>query len=225
MSNESGYRDQPDHTRELSGTARVWAGPIFAVDSEQVRLSPQQAPVARQVVVHDNAVAVVALREGSDSSQPGGAPEVLLIHQYRHPVRSRLWEVPAGLLDLAGEDPVVAARRELAEETDLAAHRWDVLVDVFVSPGFTTESVRVFLARDLYLLAPEERSVREAEEAELVPTWVALEEAVQAVMDGGLHQGPTVAGLLAADRARARGWDGLRPADSPWFRSPVAFER
>lgn len=216
-------RDQQDLSREVTGTERVWSGPVFAVDADLVRLDPRSQPVARQVVAHDNAVAVVALREGAGSSQPGGAPEVLMIRQYRHPVRACLWEVPAGLQDVVGEPAVEAARRELAEETDLGARRWDVLVDVYASPGFCTEAVRVFLAREVYELPLDQRVVREAEEAEFVPTWVPLEQAVQAALAGQLHNCSTVAGILAAERCRSRGWEGLREADSPWLTSPVAF--
>ncbi|WP_196717633.1 NUDIX domain-containing protein [Actinomyces trachealis] len=217
--------DQQDQSRELTASERVWSGPIFAVDADLLRLRPQDEPVARQVVLHNNAVAVVALREGKASSQADGAPEVLMICQYRHPMRARLWEIPAGLQDLVGEEPVRTAQRELAEETDLGAKQWDVLVDLYASPGFTTESVRVFLARDLFELPSAERSEREAEEAEFVPTWVSLEEAVRAALEGRLHNCSTVAGLLAADRARTHGFQGLRAVDAPWLRSPVAFGR
>lgn len=216
-------RDQQDLSREVIGTERVWTGPVFAVDADLVRLDPRSQPVARQVVAHDNAVAVVALREGAQSAQPGGAPEVLMIRQYRHPVRACLWEVPAGLQDVAGEPPVETARRELAEETDLGARQWDVLVDVYASPGFCTESVRVFLAREVYALPAEQRVAREAEEAELVPTWVPLEQAVRAALAGRLHNCSTVAGLLAAERACSRGWEGLREVETPWLTSPVSF--
>ena len=74
---------------------------------------------------------------------------LMMIFQYRHPLRRRLWELPAGLLDVAGEDPRETAKRELAEETGLAAAEWAVLIDVAPSPGFSDESVRVFLARGL----------------------------------------------------------------------------
>ena len=113
VSDTSRLVDVRESGRELVSRERVWSGPIFAVDADQVRLEPGQEPVARQVVVHHDAVAVVALREGEASSQTDGAAEILMIRQYRHPVRACLWEIPAGLLDVAGEEPAVAATREL----------------------------------------------------------------------------------------------------------------
>ena len=89
---ENSLADKRELGRELVSSERVWSGPIFAVDADHVRLTPGQDPVARQVVVHHDAVAVVALREGEDSSQPDGAAEILMVRQYRHPVRACLWE-------------------------------------------------------------------------------------------------------------------------------------
>ena len=219
VSHTSRLVDVRESGRELVSSERVWSGPIFAVDADHVRLGPGQEPVARQVVVHD-AVAVVALRAGEDSSQGDGAPEILMVRQYRHPVRASLWEIPAGLLDVPGEQPAVAAARELAEETDYTAATWNTLAEFYASPGFTTEGARIFLAQDLSLLPEDRRIPREAEEAEFVPTWVRLDEAIDAVMDGRLHNPSTVLAVLATAQARARGWAELRPADAPWLRSP-----
>lgn len=220
---ENGLADEREPGRELISSKRVWNGPIFAVDADHVRLAPGQEPVARQVVVHHDAVAVVALREGQDSSQADGAPEILMVRQYRHPVRACLWEIPAGLLDVPGEEPAVAAARELAEETDHTATTWNTLAEFYASPGFTTEGARILLAQDLSLLPEDQRTPREAEEAEFVATWVRLDEAVDAVLDGRLHNPSTVLGVLATAQARARGWVGLRPADAPWLRSPESL--
>ncbi|MDO5064850.1 MAG: NUDIX hydrolase, partial [Actinomyces bowdenii] len=199
--------------REIRQTAtheRVWSGPIFTVDADEVVLAPGTPPVARQVVAHHDAVSIVALREGEESSAPDGAPEILMVRQYRHPVGAALWEIPAGLLDVPGEQPVLAAQRELAEETDYTASHWQVLAEFYASPGFTTEGVRVFLARGLSLLPPQERTEREAEEAEFEPVWVPLQRVVEAVMAGRVHNPSTVVGVLAAERARSRGYTGLR---------------
>ena len=127
--------------------------------------------------------------------------------------------LPGGFL-LAGEQTMDAARRELAEETDYEAASWHVLVDVYASPGFTTEGGRSFLARGLRVLPEAARVRREAEEAEFVPTWFRFDDVVDAVLAGRLHNPSTVMGVLAADRARARGWEGLRPVGARWLRSP-----
>src|SRR6202012_5179419 len=92
----------------------------------------------RPVVSHPGAVAVPALDEAS---------RVLMIRQYRHAVGYQLWEIPAGLRDVDGEPLLATAQRELREETGYQARDWHVLVDPFTSPGFTTERVRIFLAR------------------------------------------------------------------------------
>ena len=181
---ENSLADTREPGRELVSSERVWSGPIFAVDADQVRLGPGQKPVARQVVVHHDAVAVVALREGEASSQ---------------------------------------AARGLAEETDYEAATWHTLAEFYASPGFTTEGARIFLAQDLSLLPEDRRTVREDEEAEFVPTWGRLDEALDAVVGGRLHNPSTVLGVLATAQARSRGWAGLRPADAPWLRSPESL--
>src|SRR5690606_37182686 len=103
------------------------------------------------------------------------------IQQYRHAIAHRDWEIPAGLMDAPGESGLLAAQRELAEEADLQADRWHLLLDEFLSPGGTSEAMRVFLARDL---TPVEHDyVRGEEEAELVPRWVPLDEVVEAALE------------------------------------------
>ena len=131
-------------------------------------------------------------------------------------MKALLWEIPAGLLDIPGEDPRVAAQRELAEEADLVAKRWDVLVDYFTSPGGSTEPLRIFLARDLR--DADEAFDREDEEATMEYAWVALSTALDWVLAGRLHNPSTVIGILSAHAARGRGWEGLREPGAPWLR-------
>ena len=120
--------DEPS-TRRVHARTDIWQGRIVAVAVEEVEVVEGSAPVTREYIIHPGAVAVVALR-----GEPG-AEEILLERQYRHPVRANLWEIPAGLLDVEGEDYLAAAQRELAEETDLQAATWHVLTDYFNSPG------------------------------------------------------------------------------------------
>lgn len=202
--------DQPS-PHEVVASQVVWNGRIVDMVKDHVIVIEGAEPVVREYTRHPGAVAVVVLRGES------GEEEILLERQYRHPVQASLWEIPAGLLDIPGEDPRVAAQRELAEEADLVAKRWDVLVDYFTSPGGSTEPLRIFLARDLR--AADEVFDREDEEATMEYAWVRLDDALTMVLDGRLHNPSAVIGVLATHAARGRGWSGLRPADAPWLRS------
>lgn len=177
-------------------------GIIWDVVVDTVDLG-DQPPVRREYVRHPGAVAVVALDDDD---------RVLLLRQYRHPVRAELWEPPAGLRDVAGEDLRATAERELAEEADLVAGRWWVLTDYLTSPGSSDEAIRVFVARDLAPVPEDRRHVREDEERDMEVRWVPLEEAVTAVLAGHVRNPSAVVGILAAAAARARGWRDLRPA-------------
>lgn len=175
---------------------------------EKIQLSGAAgSEVVRERVVHPGAVGVLALDEQG---------RVALLRQYRHPVEHELWELPAGLLDHPGEDPAAAAARELAEEADLVAGTWHVLLDWFTTPGGSDEAFRLFLARGLSSVPDGERFERTDEEAGLVLRWVPLEEARDAVLAGRLHNPSAVTGILAAWAAREAGWSTLRPAGAPW---------
>jgi 8-oxo-dGTP pyrophosphatase MutT (NUDIX family) len=195
----------------VRSSSTVHHGMVWDVRRDEVELGDGQT-VTREVVSHTGAVGVIALDDQD---------RVLLLRQYRHPVRSYLWEAPAGLLDVPGEDPLAAVGRELAEEADLTADEWHVLVDFYNSPGGSTEAFRCYLARGLHAVPEGDRHEREGEERAMVPAWVDLDEARDLVLAGRLHNPTTVCGVLAAAAARDRGWDTLRPADAPWpERSP-----
>jgi ADP-ribose pyrophosphatase len=196
-----------ESVRELVGRESVYQGPVFEVLTDTFRLHEGGDPVVRDYLAHPGAVAVVVL---NDSGQ------LLLLSQYRHPVEMVLWEIPAGLLDVDGEDFAAAAARELAEEADLVAAEWHVLVDVLNSPGYSNEAIRIFLARGISAVPAGERHQRTDEEAEIQLRWVELEDAVAGVLAGSLHNPSAVAGILAAAAARARGFASLRPADAPF---------
>jgi 8-oxo-dGDP phosphatase len=177
---------------------------LISVRSDKVQM-PDNNYAERTVVSHPGAVAVLALDEAS---------QVLMIRQYRHPVGYQLWEIPAGLRDVDGEPLLATAQRELLEETGYRAREWHVLLDTFTSPGFTTERVRIFLARGVEP-ADDSGYEREDEEKFLVAQWVPLAETVALALAGKLHNGETIAGVLAAHAARADGFAALRPADAP----------
>jgi ADP-ribose pyrophosphatase len=165
------------------------------------------ATVVRDIVIHPGAVGIVAVHD---------ADEVLLIRQLRVPVGSYLFEPPAGLLDKPAEDPLLAAKRELVEEAGLQATQWATLIDACLSPGGTSEAVRVYLARGVSEVPGGRPWTGEAEERDLPQVWVPLDVACQAVLAGELGSPLAVAGVLAAARAKDAGWAGLRPADAPW---------
>jgi ADP-ribose pyrophosphatase len=193
----------------VASSAEKYQGRIISVRVDTIR-SPDGNTAEREVVTHPGAVGVVALDES------GPAPRVLMIRQYRHPVGRLLWELPAGLRDVAGEPLLRTGRRELLEETGYRAARWDLLVDYFSSPGIITERLRVFLARGPELVPASERDfVPENEEAHLLVDWVPLDEAVRLALAGELHNGLAVTGILAAHAAWRSGFAGLRDADAP----------
>ncbi|MET7709051.1 NUDIX hydrolase [Micromonospora sp. NPDC005413] len=194
-----------EHRYEVRSREERYRGRIFDVVTEEVTM-PGGGTGLRDLVRHVGAVAVVALDD---------AGQVVLIRQYRHPVGRHLWELPAGLMDVSGEELPAAALRELAEEADLTAERIDVLVDLHSSPGFTNELVRVYLARDLADVPVDERHERHDEEADLQVVRIDLDEAVGMVLAGEITNASAVAGLLAAARVRDTGWSTLRRADAP----------
>ncbi|WP_018155669.1 NUDIX domain-containing protein [Demetria terragena] len=183
-------------------------GLVWSLVRDEVDLG--DSIVTREYIEHPGAVGCVALDDQA---------RVLLIQQYRHPGQILDWELPAGLLDVEGEAPWIAAQRELAEEADMAAGTWHVLADWQNSPGGSSENWRCFLARDLS--AVETDYVREGEEAEIVVRWVSLDECVEAALAGRLHNACTVAGVLAAAAARDRNWATLRAHDTPWPEHPA----
>lgn len=198
--------DTRQAARVLSSST-VFDGHVWGVRRESFDYNG--TVIEREFIDHTGAVAVLALDENE---------RVLLIKQYRHPVRTRDWEIPAGLLDIRGESPLRAAQRELAEEADLEATDWSVLSEFYTSPGGSDEAIRIYLARGLSATA--EPFPRSEEEADIEVRWVDLDELVDAVMARRLQNPSLVIGALAANVARSRGWQGLDAGDVSWPRHP-----
>lgn len=197
--------DQP-FTAPVVSSEVAFAGSVWNVRRERFEYGDHE--LVREYVDHPGAVAVLAVDDQE---------RVLLIRQYRHPVRMRELELPAGLLDVEGESPLRAAQRELAEEADLQASEWALLTDFSTSPGGSNETIRVFLARGLSATPAFDRT---GEEADLELHWVSLDDAVDAVLERRIGNAITCISLLAAHTLRARGWVGLGDAGAPWPQHP-----
>ncbi|MFX0578735.1 NUDIX domain-containing protein [Nocardia nepalensis] len=208
---DNGGAPPGSHDFETVASKTVYSGAILALRLDKVAM-PGGRVVEREVIEHHAAVAVAAIDD---------ADNVVLIRQYRHPIGERLLELPAGLLDVPGEDPLEAAKRELAEETGLAAREWAVLVDVALSPGFTDEALRVYVARGLY---ETDRPEPELEEADLELVRMPVAKAVRAALAGEIVNATAVAGVLALAAAGAGGTE-LRSADAPWPGQSTALLR
>ena len=201
----SAAASRTDAGYQVLGSTERFAGPVFRVVTDDV-LMPGGERADRDYVLHLGAVGVVAVDEHD---------RVVLVRQYRHALHRVIWELPAGLIDVAGEPLVDAAARELAEEADLEAGQYDLLADVHTSPGCSNELIRLFLARDLTPVPDGARYARTHEEADLEVHRVPLDEAVEMALTGQITNAACLIGVLAAARVRDRGWAGLRPPDTP----------
>lgn len=199
-----------EHEFDTLASHTIYVGKIFALRADDVAMPGGGPPARREIIEHHGAVAVVALDDEEN---------VTLVYQYRHAIGRRLWELPAGLLDIDGEPPQQTAARELAEEAGLRAHRWRLLLDIDSTPGFTDESVRIYLATGLTQL---DRADAHDEEAEMIVRRLPLAQAVAMVFAGEILNATAVAGLLAADAVR-RGVAEPGPPDRPWADKPSRF--
>ncbi|MEO7349554.1 MAG: NUDIX hydrolase [Terrimesophilobacter sp.] len=170
-------------------SASVFSGAVWDVLRERFVLGDEE--IVREFQRHPGAVAVLA----EDS-----AGRLLLIKQYRHPVGYRDWELPAGLLDIDGEDPLEAAKRELAEETDLQAAHWSQLCQFFSSPGGSSEVITVFRASGLS--PASETFERTGEEAGIEVRWEPFDDVVAAVLDGRVRNSILAIAVLNASARR-----------------------
>ncbi|MGC4173804.1 NUDIX domain-containing protein [Demequina sp.] len=207
------FADQPGG-RKVLHSRRSFTGRVWDVTSDLVDLGDSEV-VTRDYMHHPGAVAVMALNEDD---------QVYLVRQYRHPVRTETWEPPAGLMDVRGEDPLDAAKRELFEEADLTAARWDVLVDYFTSAGGSSEGIRVYLARELAHVEEDDRHERTDEERDMVGAWVDVPSIINAITRGDVASSSLLMGAFALDIAIRADFATLRPADAPWRRPPARGE-
>lgn len=204
--NVSEFKDVPE-SHEVVESTTPFLGWVWNLRSETVRYGDND--IHREFVEHTGAVQIIAIDHDD---------RVLFIRQYRHPVRSRTWEIPGGLLDEPGESALEAAQRELAEEADYTASEWAVLTDFWTTPGGSSESIRVYIARGLQ--PADAVFEREHEEADIEIAWVPLDDAVDAILRGDLHNPAVCVGILAANESRRRNWQSLRDANADWPTRP-----
>jgi 8-oxo-dGTP pyrophosphatase MutT (NUDIX family) len=195
--------DADPHEYRVVSSETVYDGRVISLRKDTVAM-PGGGDSEREVVTHPGAVAVVALDDDDN---------VVLVRQYRHPVGTYLWELPAGLRDADGEPPLETAKRELAEEALLAADRWSLLTTTYSTPGFCDEAVLVYLAEELSDVELPEGFTVEHEEADMTLERVPLADAVQRIFDGEIRNAIAVIGLFAAAQVRASK-PRLRPLDA-----------
>ena len=192
--------DFPIVNSEIKFNGRIWN-----VKQDTFTFGHQE--LTRDYIEHPGAVGVIALNE---------LGQMLLVQQYRHPLRKLMWEPPAGLLDVPGEDPLEAAKRELLEETGYTASDWRVLFDFAPSGGGSTEQIRCYFATGLEL-HPEGRPTGEAEEQDMAAMWVPISEVMEGIHEGAITNSLLVAGTFALLAAMADPEAIVRNADAHWL--------
>jgi 8-oxo-dGTP pyrophosphatase MutT (NUDIX family) len=179
------------HVEVLSSKV-AFEGPLFRVYREEVR-EPGNKTSHRDIIRHNGSVVILAVDDPSKRD-----PLIVMERQYRHAAGQYLWEVPAGKMD-EGEERLVAAKRELKEETGYRAKKWTKLVRYFASPGFLGEWMQVFLAEGL---VPGEATPEEDELLEVV--LVPLSEVLRMIDEGKIIDGKTLVSVMLYSRLRAQ---------------------
>ena len=169
-------------TERRVSSKTIFEGRIIKVTLDQAEL-PNGKLAAREVVEHPGGVAVLALEEDNTT---------YLVKQFRYPIQQLLLELPAGKLD-GPEDHLLAAKRELSEETGLEAEEWTYMGSILASPGFCTERLHMYLARKL---SHKKQHLDEDEFLNVVP--IPFDALVRQVMDGFQDDAKTVAAVLKA---------------------------
>ncbi|WP_124054751.1 NUDIX domain-containing protein [Arcanobacterium ihumii] len=191
----------PQHVQILNQEIK-YRGGIFDIRDDRIEFKSGDV-VQRQYMKHDDAVAIVPLRHN------GTNWEILLIRQYRHAPRRIFWEIPAGLRDIAGEESLLCAKRELEEETGLAAQDWRKLVSFYTSPGCSDENLEIYVAIDPVPSENKSGFTAEAEEREIVSQWFEIGDIRDAILTSRLQSPTLVLGVLAVDSLLSRGIDTL----------------
>lgn len=160
----------------------LFHGRVFDLRRDEVRY-PNGLVAQLDIVQHNGAVAMLPLDEEG---------RIHFVRQYRHAAGAELLELPAGTLE-DGETPETCARRELREEIGMAANHWVRLGEFFLAPGYSTERIHLFLARELQ---PEALEPDEDEFLQLEP--IPMEKAFELARSGEIRDAKTLAGLYLA---------------------------
>jgi ADP-ribose pyrophosphatase len=176
-------RKAQKHGLQVLSSKLVFDGKVFTVTSDKVK-EPSGITVRRDVVHHSGSVVVLAIDEAGDE------PRVLLERQYRYAARDYLWELPAGSID-PGEKPLAAAKRELLEETGYRAREWKRALFFYPSPGFLSETMTIYLARNL-TPGDAQPEADECIEYQLFP----LSQVIAMVLSGKICDGKAICGVL-----------------------------
>jgi len=163
----------------------VYQGPLFRIHHDKL-IEPGGLHSERDVIRHNGSVVILAI----DKSKNKKDPWIVMERQYRHAANQFLWELPAGKMD-AGEDPLAAAKRELAEETGYSARKWSPLVEYWASPGFLGETMKVYLAEELIA---GEATPEEDEKIDF--RLVKLSDVLKMIKKGAIHDGKTLVSVL-----------------------------
>jgi len=170
---------------QLISSKVVYQGPLFRVLHDKL-IEPGGKPSERDVIRHNGSVVILAV----DKSKSKKNPWIVIERQYRHAANQFLWELPAGKLE-AGEDPLLGAQRELAEETGYHAKKWKPLVEYFASPGFLGESMKVFLAEGL-----QAGDAHPEDDEEIEFRLVRLSDVLKMIEKGKILDGKTLTSVL-----------------------------
>jgi ADP-ribose pyrophosphatase len=195
--------DRPEEWPVVSSEDLHRDGWVVALRADRIQRPghEDEEPFRRLVLEHPGAVVVLALDEQE---------RVFCLRQYRHPAGHSFVEIPAGLCDVPGEDPLEVAKRELVEEAEMEAGEWTHLTSTYSSPGISMERMHFYVARDLSHVDRGDFEP-EHEEAEMETFWAPFDDLLAAVVDGRVSDGPVVLAVLLA---RARGLAGsTRPGE------------
>ena len=180
---------------KVFSSKRMFHGRVFDVYSDRIS-EPGGIPHIKDVIRHSGSAVILPVQYPAAGSK-SAEPQILLERQYRHAAGRYLWEIPAGRLE-PGESPLIAAKRELAEETGFRARRWSRLIRYYASPGFLAETMQVFLAQDIRpgIAHPEP-------DEKIALLQIPLSELLRLIRAGKILDGKTILSVLFFASTRA----------------------